>query len=67
MRYRGWCDLITPPDLRVESNKGTPYRMLKKATVLTRPPRRLFHPPPESAKTDSLPWDAPCPRQGLSE
>ena len=31
-------------------------------------PRRLIHPPALSlAKTDSLPWDAPFPKQGLSE
>ena len=43
-------------------------RMLKKSRLLTRPTQAVISPArPESAKTDSSPWDAPCPRQGRSE
>jgi hypothetical protein len=43
-------------------------RMLKKARLLTRPTLAVISPArPESAKTDSSPWDAPCPKQGRSE
>jgi hypothetical protein len=41
--------------------------MLKKAMVLTGQPRVYFTFPPEYARTDSLPWDAPYPVQGRSE
>jgi hypothetical protein len=42
--------------------------MLKKAKLLTRPTLAATPPArPESAKTASLPWDAPCPKQGRSE
>jgi len=42
--------------------------MLKMARLLTRPTPAVISPArPESAKTDSLPWDAPCPKQGRSE
>ncbi len=38
------------------------------ARLLTRPALAAISPfRPESAKTDSLPWDAPCPEQGRSE
>ena len=41
--------------------------MLKKARLLTRPTQAVISPSrPESAKTASSPWDAPCPKQGLS-
>jgi len=43
-------------------------RMLKKARLLTRPtPADISPSRPESAKTASSPWDAPCPKQGRSE
>jgi hypothetical protein len=39
--------------------------MLKKARLLTRPTLAVISPSrPESAKTDSLPWDATYPMQG---
>ena len=39
--------------------------MLKKARLLTRPTPAVISPThPASAKTDSSPWDAPCPKQG---
>ncbi len=42
--------------------------MLKKARLLTRPTLAVISPArPESAKTDSSPWDAPYPMQGRSE
>ena len=42
--------------------------MLKKGRLLTRPTLAVISPSrPESAKTDSLPWDAPYPKQGRSE
>ena len=42
--------------------------MLKKARILTRPTLADISPiRPESAKTDSLPQDAPFPKQGRSE
>ena len=42
--------------------------MLKKAILLTRPTLAVISPArPESAKTDSSPWDAPCPKQGRSD
>jgi hypothetical protein len=38
------------------------------AGLLTRPTLAVTSPArPESAKTDSSPWDAPCPKQGRSE
>jgi hypothetical protein len=38
------------------------------ARVLTRPTPAVISPArPESAETDSSPWDAPCPEQGRSE
>ena len=41
--------------------------MLKKARLLTRPtPAGISPSRPESAKTDSSPQDAPCPKQGRS-
>ena len=41
--------------------------MLKKAAGLTRPTPAVISPShPESAKTDSSPWDAPFPKQGRS-
>ena len=44
-----------------------PRRILKKARLLTRPTPATISPSrPESAKTDSLPCDAPCPKQGHS-
>src|SRR5437870_12634624 len=43
-------------------------RMLKKARLLTRPTLAVISPArPESAKTASLPRDAPYPMQGRSE
>ena len=43
-------------------------RMLKKARLLTRPTLAATAPArPESAKTASLPWDAPYSKQGRSE
>jgi hypothetical protein len=40
-------------------------RTLKKSRLLTRPTPAVISPSrPESAKTDSSPWDAPCPKQG---
>lgn len=45
-----------------------PRRMLKKAGLLTHPTLATISPSrPEPAKTDSSPWDAPCPKQGRSE
>ena len=45
-----------------------PSRMLKQARLLTRPTLATTSPArPESAKTASLPRDAPCPKQGRSE
>jgi hypothetical protein len=42
--------------------------MLNRARLLTRPTLAVTSPArPESAKTDSSPWDAPCPKQGRSE
>ena len=42
-------------------------RMLKQAALLTRPtPANISPARPESAKTDSSPWDAPFPKQGRS-
>ena len=42
--------------------------MLKKVRLLTRPTLAVISPShPESAKTDSSPRDAPCPKQGRSE
>jgi hypothetical protein len=42
--------------------------MLKQARLLTRPTLAVISPArPESAKTDSSLWDAPCPKQGSSE
>jgi len=42
--------------------------MLKKASRLTHPtPTSISPARPESAKTDSLPWDAPFRGQGRSE
>jgi hypothetical protein len=39
--------------------------MLEKARLLTRPTLAVISPAhPESAKTDSSLWDAPCPKQG---
>ena len=44
-----------------------PSRMLKKASLLTRPTLVATSPArPESAKTASSPRDAPCPKQGHS-
>jgi hypothetical protein len=43
-------------------------RLSKKARLLTRATLAVISPArPESAKTDSSPWDAPCPMQGRSE
>ena len=43
-------------------------RLLKKANLLTRPtPANISPARPESAKTASSPWDAPCPKQGRSQ
>jgi hypothetical protein len=43
-------------------------RLFKKARFLTRPILAVISPArPESAKTDSSPWDASCPMQGRSE
>jgi hypothetical protein len=51
----------TTPRLRKQYN----FKMLKKATVFTRPAPAVISPShPESAKTDSSPWDAPFRRQG---
>jgi hypothetical protein len=48
-------------------DKHFSHRMLKMARLLTRPTLAVISPSrPESAKTDSLPWDAPCPKQGCS-
>ena len=42
--------------------------MLKKARLLTSPTLAVISPSrPKSAKTASLPRDAPCPKQGRSE
>jgi hypothetical protein len=42
--------------------------MLKKASLLTRSTLTVISAArPESAKTDSSPWAAPCPKQGRSE
>ena len=44
------------------------WRMLKKARRLTRATLAVISPShPESAKTDSSPWDAPCSKQGRSK
>ena len=52
----------------VQDYRRTSRRMLKKARLLTRPNLAVVSPArPESAKTDSSPWDAPCPKQGPSE
>jgi len=52
----------------VWDNGRTPRRMLKKTGLLTRPTLSVIPPAhPESAKTDSSPWNAPCPKQGRSE
>ncbi|TKS58004.1 MAG: hypothetical protein EWM73_03651 [Nitrospira sp.] len=49
-------------------NGRTLYRMLKKASLLTRPTLATTSPArPESAKTASPPKDAPCPKQGRSK
>jgi len=41
--------------------------MLKKADLLTLPTLAVISPSrPESAKTDSSPWNAPFPKQGRS-
>jgi hypothetical protein len=41
--------------------------MFKRARLLTRPTLAGISPSrPESAKTDSSPWDAPYPKQGRS-
>ena len=46
----------------------TPGRMLKKASLPTRPTLAATAPArPESAKTASSPRDAPCPKQGRGE
>ncbi len=43
-------------------------RMLKKAGLHTHPTLTNISPArPESAKTASSPWGAPCPKQGRSE
>ncbi len=43
-------------------------RMLKKTRLLTRPTLAVISSSrPESAKTDSSPWDAPWPKQARSE
>jgi len=43
-------------------------RLFKKVRFLTRPILPVISPArPESAKTDSSPWDASCPMQGRSE
>ena len=48
-------------------NGRTPRKMLKMASLLTRPTTAVISPSrPESAKTASSPWDAPCSKQGLS-
>ena len=45
----------------VQDYRRTSRRMLKKARLLTRPTLNVISPArPESAKTDSSPWDAPC-------
>ncbi len=42
--------------------------MLKKARRLTHPTQAVISPSrPVFAKTDSLPWGAPCPKLGRSE
>jgi hypothetical protein len=52
----------------VRGNGRMPGKMLKKAGLLTRPTLAVISPTrPESAKTDSSPWDAPYPVQGRSE
>jgi hypothetical protein len=44
-----------------------PSRLLKKGSLLTHPtPAGISPACPESAKTDSLPWDAPFRGQGRS-
>jgi hypothetical protein len=54
--------------LHVLPKRRIPRRMLKKARLLTRPTLAVISPShPESAKTDSLPWDATYPMQGRSE
>jgi hypothetical protein len=46
-------------------NRSTLPQDAKKGDLLTLPTLTAISPSrPESAKTDSLPWDAPCPRQG---
>jgi Transposase len=48
----------------VQDYRRTSRRMLKKARLLTRPTLAVISPArPASAKTDSLPWDVPCPKQ----
>jgi hypothetical protein len=52
----------------VWNNRRTSRRMLKKARLLTHPTLAVISPArPESAKTDSSPWDAPYSAQGRSE
>ncbi len=55
-------------DLYVWDNRRAARRMLKKTRLLTRPTLATTSPSrPESAKTASLPKDAPCPKQGCSD
>ncbi len=52
----------------VRASRCISRRMLKKASLLTRPTPAVISPArPESAKTDSSPWDAPNPKQGRGE
>ena len=50
------------------NNKGGILQDAQKGDLLTLPTLAVISPSrPESAKTDSLPWDTPCPMQGRSE
>jgi hypothetical protein len=57
-----WSKVVVSEGKRVSSG-----RLFTKARLLTRPTLAVISPTrPASAKTDSSPWDAPCPKQGRS-
>jgi hypothetical protein len=59
----GIPELRWPASLAPENH--TPQDAQKFQTSHPRPALAVISPSrPESAKTDSLPWDAPCPQQG---